>query len=64
MRLHLNGFDNDDSERLVCLTVVVAVLVDHPGTHAAALVALAARRLAETLSLRLDPDQTQDCAAA
>ncbi|MCR6734545.1 MAG: hypothetical protein NVV83_10885 [Afipia sp.] len=27
MRLHLNGFDNDDSERLVCLTVVVAVLV-------------------------------------
>ena len=27
MRLHLNGFDNDDSDRLVCLTVVVAVLV-------------------------------------
>lgn len=26
MRLHLNGFDNDDSDRLVCLTVVVAVL--------------------------------------
>ena len=27
MRLHLNGFDHDDSDRLVCLTVVVAVLV-------------------------------------
>ncbi len=27
MRLHLNGFDNDDSDRLVCLTAVVAVLV-------------------------------------
>ncbi len=27
MRLHLNGFDHDDSDRLVCFTVVVAVLV-------------------------------------
>lgn len=26
MRLHLNGFDHDDSDRLVCLTLVVAVL--------------------------------------
>jgi hypothetical protein len=27
MRLHLNGFDDDDSDRLLSLTVVVAVLV-------------------------------------
>ena len=26
MRLHLNGFDDDSSDRLVCLSVVVAVL--------------------------------------
>jgi len=26
MRLHLNGFDDDGSDRLVCLSVVVAVL--------------------------------------
>lgn len=27
MRLHLNGFDDDSSDRLLSLTVVVAVLV-------------------------------------
>lgn len=27
MRLHLNGFDDDDSDRLLCLPAVAAVLV-------------------------------------